>query len=496
MRILDRLRRRTAGFDPEELRSRLFAAYAAKDGAGLAALCRAHADVIAAHFAEWKDHTSEATGSRQVLERQVETLAAIAAFFQRVLGRPELQRVLVPPGQAEPPSSWRATLKHARALMEELDFDRAAGMIGDFLIDIRDFRGSAVGNYVAAANSLLGQCDFLRGRVREAEAPLVLAARICEEAGQPANLRANLETLFEVYRYLGRGEQAAGLAERIAGLCARLGETRQGEYWGEQAVILRAGEPLNRVVVRLGDRYLELDRAFPEAGEDVELVYRRNRLTLRSAQMLVDEGERRAAAGDLEGALGRFRAAAAIDAFDPHARYLAAITLSYLERAAEALQSYRDTERLAPGWFNARAYLELSLGMVRGEVDPALFRLFTQMLADAPSDPAERLATAGQLLEAYPDLAIAHLGRGASFARLERRVEAAAAYRRGLACAKDDDMRTRLHLAMGIVTADPEERRALLQRAADLEGNPMASAMATLALRVRPRSPAPDHASE
>ncbi len=490
MSILDRLRRRHPGLDPEEVRSRLFAAYAAHDGAGLAALCRDHADLIAAHFAEWKDGAKPAAGDDPRPQRHVETLAAIATFFGRVLGRSELERILVPPGEADPTQAWRRTLKHARALMEELDFERAAAMLGDFLIDVRHAPGSVADNYVAAANSLLGQCDFLRGRVQEAEAPLARAAEMCEAARQPGNLRANLETLFEVYRYLGRGEQAAAVAERIAELCLRVDEAPQGEYWRRQGAVLRAGEPLNRVVVRLGERYLELDQAFPEPGEGVELMYRRNRLTLRSAQLLVDEGERRSGAGDLEGALGRFRAAAARDRYDPHARYLAAIALACLERPAEAAQEFRETERLAPGWFNARAYLELSRAMIRGAVDPALFRPYTVMLAEGPRDPARRLGIADHLCRAHPEVALAHLGRGASLARMERKKEAAAAFRRGLDCARDEDMRTRLYLALGVVTEEPRERRALLETATDIGGNPMAAAMATLALRVQARSSA------
>jgi len=296
-----------------------------------------------------------------------------------------------------------------------------------------------------------------------------------------------VESLFEVYRYLGRTGQAADLAERLATLSERLNEPAQVARWRSQKAIVRAGEPLNRVMVRIGERFVELDDAFPARGESVEFVYRRSRPTLSTVQARVGAGEKLGAAGDLEGALASFREAAALDPHDPHSRYLAGVTLSYLERASDALEFYRDTERLAPGWFNVRAYLALARKMALGRVETELFRPITALLADAEEGAAERLEFADDVLEDHPDLAIVHLGRGAALRRLERREESVAALRRGLDCVDDDDVKTRLYLALGIASTRAEERRALLEEAAALNGNLVAAAMATIALRAEER---------
>jgi len=490
MRFLDIFRRPPRAPDPEELRSRIFDAHAQRDGASVAALCREHADLIAAHFAEWKEHATEVSQDERLLQRYVETLVAIATFFRRVLGRPELEQILVPPGQPDPTEAWRTALEQARERMEALDFDRAAEMLGDFLIDIRDFRGPVVKGYVAAANSLLGQCDFHRGRAEEAATFLARAAALCEEADEPANVRANLESLFEVYRYLGKASEAAEVADRVAALGERLNEPVPAANWRRQAAVVRAGEPLNRVVVHLGERFFEVEDAFPAPGDSVELVFRRNRVTLRPVHARTAEGEEKGSAGDLEGALASFREAATLDPFDPHSRYLAGVTLSYLERPSEALERYRDAERLGPGWFNVRVYLAVSRRMALGQIDPGHFRPISALLGDGLGDASERLTLADRLLEGYPDLAVVHLGRGSSLWTLERQDEAVAALRRGLDCADDDDIRTRLYLQLGLASEEPAERRALLQEAADLNGNLIAAAMATMALRVEARTEA------
>ena len=496
MRFLDLFRRRSPPPDPEELRGMIFDAHARKDGARVAELCREHADLIAAHFEEWKARARDVADDERLLKRYLETLVAIATYFQRVLSRPQLAEILVPPGQTDPTEAWRDALKQAHERMEALDFEGAAGMLGDFLIDIHDFRGPVVKGYVAAANSLLGQCDFHRGRTEDAATFLERAVQLCEEADEPVNVRANLENLFEVYRYLGRATDAADAAERVATISERMGEAVPAANWRRQAAVVRSGEPLNRVVVHLGERFFEVEEAVPGPGESVELVFRRNRITLRPSHARTSEGEQKGAAGDLEGALASFREAATLDRFDPHSRYLAGVTLSYLERPSEAVECYRDAERLGPGWFNVRAYLALSRRMALGQVDPAHFKPISALLGDGLSEAAERVALADKLLEGYPDLAIVHLGRGHGLWSLERREEAVVALRRGLDCAEDEDVRTRLYLQLGLASAEPAERNALLQEAADLNGNLIAAAMATIAMRVEARSQAEENGGD
>ena len=65
--------------------------------------------------------------------------------------------------------------------------------------------------------------------------------------------------------------------------------------------------------------------------------------------------------------------------------------------------------------------------------------------------------------------------------RLDQRAEAETAYRNGLACVGDPDVRTRLLTSLGALTNPP--RRAELEEAAALNGHLVSGAMARLMLR-------------
>jgi len=85
------------------------------------------------------------------------------------------------------------------------------------------------------------------------------------------------------------------------------------------------------------------------------------------------------------------------------------------------------------------------------------------------------------MADRLPDLPQARLMLGGAMQRLDRRAEAETAYRNGLACAGDPDVRTRLLTSLGALTNPP--RRAELEEAAALNGHLVSGAMARLMLR-------------
>jgi hypothetical protein len=76
--------------------------------------------------------------------------------------------------------------------------------------------------------------------------------------------------------------------------------------------------------------------------------------------------------------------------------------------------------------------------------------------------------------------------------RLERLCQTnrqAAAYRKGLACAAEPDVKTRLLVELGVSSGDKQERLSLLREAQSLNGNLVAAATATVALKAFTDSP-------
>ena len=197
-----------------------------------------------------------------------------------------------------------------------------------------------------------------------------------------------------------------------------------------------------------------------------------------------------APAGEQLGGQGRhaeahaaFREAARLDPYDPHPRYLSGLALLHLGRPAEAVAEYEVTERLGPGWFNCRADLWLARELARDALDRELFRVL-YFLEDAPAQAEEKVRTAEAALRRAPRLAPLHLFHGRGLGALGDAAAAATAYRDGLACATEPDVRSRLLVALSAASRSERERAAVLAEAASMPGgNLIAAAMATVALR-------------
>lgn len=230
-----------------------------------------------------------------------------------------------------------------------------------------------------------------------------------------------------------------------------------------------------------GQRY-EPDELGPLRDQKVQFVFERNRVTLRPAEVHTQRGGQLGGAGRFDEALAAFRAAAEADPFDPHCRYQEGLSLLHLGRHADAVASYEATEALAPGWFHCRADLWLAQQLALGNLGRETF-LALSVLEDGADPPDDKVRLADQALARTPRLAPLHLSRGKNLAALGRPREAQDAYRQGLACAAEPDVRTRLLVELGVLVDDAKERDALLREAEVLGGNLTAAATATLALR-------------
>ncbi|MGI5240793.1 hypothetical protein [Dactylosporangium sp. CA-139066] len=464
-----------------ELREALFDAVTRGDERRMQQLCTANRDAIRREFPSWTRVPVELRNDPAAVQRYGNGLIGLAQFFAARLGDPSLMNALSGPDDDDNPLvAWQQALRRARGLMGEARFGEARALLSQALEPVRGLQGPGVDRLMPITLGMLGECCFQLGDAGAAVEPSTAALRLCEANRDLEGVLAYLGNLFEIRRYLGQCAEAAAVAERYAEVLASAGQP--AHEWRRRAAATRAGEPANRVVVVVGGRHRELGDPGDISGP-VEFVYQRNRLTLEPARRRTADGERLGGEGRHAEALEAFRDAARLDAFDPHPRYLAGLALLQLGRYAEAAAEYEATERLAPGWFHCRTDLWLARELARGAIAPELYPML-YVLEDAPAPPAEKVRIADAALRSAPGLAPLHLFRGQALAALGNAAEAEAAYRAGLGCAAEPDLRSRLLVALGTLTRSAQERTAALSEAAALPGgNLVAAAMATVALR-------------
>jgi hypothetical protein len=73
-------------------------------------------------------------------------------------------------------------------------------------------------------------------------------------------------TLHEIHRYKEDKRAAQDTAEELVALFQGQGKEKEAEEWRQRGKSVKEGEPLNRVVVRVGERILELHGKW-ERGE-------------------------------------------------------------------------------------------------------------------------------------------------------------------------------------------------------------------------------------
>lgn len=342
--------------------------------------------------------------------------------------------------------------------------------------------GTGVDTYLPITHGYLGECHFHAGAPDLAIPHFEQALALCEKSGDAEGIAAYLGSLFEANRYAGHAEAADAYGDRMVALLESQNAVRDAARWRTRARIVRAGEPLNRVVAVVEGVTCEVDEVRLKGDMRVQFVFERNRITLRPAVVHTSRGEELGSAGRHEEALAAFREAGAADPYDPTSRYLEAFTLLLLGRFADAADGYRKVEELAPGWFQCRSDLWVAEQLVFGRLDQMDFEVL-HTLEDGPEPPAEKVALAEKLLARRPGLPHATLQLGKNLGRIGRIAEARAALRAGLAADPEPDVRTRLLAELATHADDAVERAKFFREAVALNGNLVAAASALLALR-------------
>lgn len=478
MGFLDFFRRKGASppptLSPDELRERLFAAAASGQQDTFAKLFSEYRAVIIEHFPAWQKVPEAVRGDPAALQGYAQGLIGTAQLGA-ALGEPSLLQRLSSGAAGNPLREWQEGLTVARQLLDDGRFAEAGERLVELEKAAASLKGSGVARLLPYTLEFLAEARFHSGDAAGAAEPLTRALALCKDADDVEGMIACLGSLYEAARYLGEFDRAAEHADARAGLLRQLGKQSEAAHFQRTAERVRAGEPLLRVVLDIEGQRRELDEELGPLPERVQFIFERNRPLLRLAERLTREGELLASQGQLDEALAKFAEAERVDPFDPHCRYLAALTLIESKRYGEALARYQLVERLAPGWFHSRADADLAARLAGGTLPHAAF-VALRALDDDGRPPAERLQLAEQAAQTW-NLAAAHLERTRALAALGRTQEALAACREGLTRSSEPDLRSRLAV-FALQWTDGEERAELLRIATDPRGNLIAAAQA------------------
>lgn len=465
-----------AALSADEVRTQLFDAAAAKDETALATLCAQHEGVVLASFDAWRWVPPELNDDK--LSWYGSGLVAVARHFAEKRGKPELLQRMAPAPDVE----WEHKMAKVRELMDYDQYREAEAALRELMPLAEQLRGDDVKRCFPMTCTHLAECLFLQGDLERAAGFSERAAARCEADGDHEGVERCLSGLYEFQRYRADTDGAAATLERMAGALDRAQRTDEGAQWRRQAAIVRAGEPLCRVVAELDGKTMEVSD-LPVPTSSVRFVFKRNRFTLPQSIRATDAGVRAAQKGDLDAALGHFERAAGADAFNPWPKYHAALALLELRRYYAAVGRYRATEALAPGWHHCRSDLWMAEQLAAGLVDHEVFVIVRQL--DNPQLSADQIVGLAKAGIERCDLPILWLALGDGLKKLQQYGAAVAAFRRGLEDADEPDVRTRLLVAVAAMAAEPERTRRL-HEAITLAGNLVATAVATVMLASNP----------
>lgn len=479
---------RRGGSDHSALLAELRAAFDADDHRRLSGLLRDHEHEILDAFPSWWPPREPEAWDPDDLERYTHAMAFVANVFAVDFGHPELLAGMAGGDPGQPLLVAQHHVTRIQELLRAGRYAEAEAAAETFAAEAEGWHGSGVAELETMALVSLGRARLDGGSPARAIGPLERAARIKHELGDAEAVSLYTRWLFDAYRYLGDARSAATWLERSIE-AAEARHEPDVPWLRRELAIVRAGEPLVRMVGVLGDRRYEVDEiraalgAAGEAGARVRFDYARNRPTIAAAERATAEGARLASAGRLQDALALFDTASAIDPFDPSPRYNAGVVLLELGRYADARDAFEATDALAPGWFFCRRYAWLAQALVDGRVDPRVATLLIRT-GDDHDPPAERRRLLTPAQELAPDLAWLHLHLAGAYTSEGRQADAEAELRRGLEGVADDDVRAALLVRLAMIRgAGSDERQRLAREAIGLEGCLLDATIAKLGLR-------------
>ena len=464
-----------------ELLQALLAARRKGDQQRFAKLCRAHVDVINGAIPRWQKPAAEFTANPEVLNEYIQTLG-MAAELLKESGHPQLLNALIGNPDDNPITVWERKLKEATALANETQFEEAAELLMNHLIDTGGLRGNAVDRLQALSQGSLGHIRFGSGKVDVAVGHYQQALRMCREQNDQEGIRVYLGNLYESQRYLGSSDLAAEYAKELGQAWETAGNAALAKRFARLSQIVREGEPVLRVVAHSDGKVLELDEIELQPTMKLEMHFWRNRPGLPGATKRIERGKELAGKRQYDEALELFREAANIDPYEPDAHYQAGMVLCEQQLYPQAVEEYETCESLAPGWYFCRSDLWVAKQLALGIMPHEVF-LGMRFLQDGPPDTKEKMNLATRMRPQAETIPLFAFLFGKLLQDTGRPKEAAQLWRKALEGEVESDVRTRILLSLAPLEEDTNKRRQLFQEAVELNGNLIAAAGAALSLR-------------
>lgn len=446
----------------------------------LVALCRLRAEEIRGRFSEWKQVPADIRSQPEAVQRYASTIISVAQTFASALGDTALLDALSGPPADNPIAQWNDALKAARSALDDHDYERAATTIRETLARTSGLSGTGADQLRAISIGLLGQVCFHRGDVDEAVEHFDHALSRCVEMEDVEGEAVYLAALYEAHRWLDAHSTAAGFASRLATLHGA-GTAEQAHHWQARAAAARAGQPRVQVWVEHDGGRLDPDNLpvplVPQGS--LRFVFERDRISLAAVTQLVERGRALGEGRQFDAAIKCFEEAARLDPNDPASEYSTGQTLMHQRRWSEAAAAYRRTEAIAPGWYHCRTDRWLAEQLAEGRLSEDVFDTLVRLEACASAE--EGAAHATEAAERWPDVAPIRLALSKALLGVEEKEAARVAAEAGVACAMDDDVKTRLLVQLAQLVPEAEGRE-LLRDAVALGGNRVARAMAQVLL--------------
>ncbi|HET6246329.1 MAG TPA: hypothetical protein VFE47_01420 [Tepidisphaeraceae bacterium] len=472
--------------EPDSLRDMLIAAISARDQKLFARLINSNRQTIADNFPNWQKVPEAIRENGAVMQRYANTLIALGEFFRDQFGDMTLIKFLTAP-QGTPgdmQQQWQEALGQTEAMVKELRYDDAKALLEQVLTALATVPKDTPVPFHAITNGRMAHILFATGDCDNAANHMWEALQLSQQRGEHAGAAAALRGLYEIHRYMGKLPEAAGFGDRLSAKLATMGKKPEADFWTRQSAIVRAGEPLCRVVFYVNDQQLEVDDVPPLTDPRLALSFMRNRPPLELCAGLVDRGMQVGSEAKFDEAMALFQQAAVVDPYDPVPHMQMAMTLMHLERAADAVTAYDAVERLAPGWQNSRADRWVAAEIAAGRLEPAIFFILrTEEMPENAASWEQKLSLADQAISRAGEIAPLLLYRARCLMRLGRVGEAEPVLRAGLEKAQEPDLRTRMLVDLQMISADRDEGRKLLSEAVALNGNLAAAGVARIKLR-------------
>ena len=460
----------------EQLRDRLIAAAWSKRK--LRVLCTQYRDQIVENVEILRKSPDNFNPTPAAVNEYGQRLGTVAEYLATECNAPELWNALCGTQEDNPLLQWEKWYEELPQRMEQLEYRQLIDEAREFIARAQTLEGHAVRRNEELLHGRLGELLFHSGHAADAVEAFRTALEHCRENGDVEGILMNLGNLHEVYRYLNDVSGAIAAGEEA--IKVRDEHDIDATDLRKHIDRFREGEPLCRIVCVHDDQEYELDELPDIRDGRYEFQFCRNRMSLQMVNTLVQQGNRLASEGQLADGLEKYQEASEVDPNDPAPWYQRGMALLELGAYGKGREAFEEVERLAPGWFQCRSDIWLARSLEDGTVSDEEFRLL-RMLEDGGLDPSEAEPIAEKAVEEYPEFAPFHLTLGDLRRNRKDREGAIACYRMGLKLVEEPDLESRLLCSLaGILPEDSPERKELIERALDLEGNLVAQATAKL----------------